>query len=81
MRGFLLHIVIKLLVNVTDDGKDQSLDSSLTVSCSGGKKAFDVMTLLLGGDWRVSLHTILLNAVLILVLRKMYSHGLMALLA
>ena len=47
----------------------------------GGKTTSDVLMVRLEGNWLLFLLTILVNAVFILVLRKMYSHGLTALLA
>ena len=57
------------------------LDSFWFPSSSGGKTASDVLMARLEGNRLLFLLTILVNAVFILVLRKMYSHGLTALLA
>ena len=61
--------------------RDYILDSFWIASSSGGKTASDVLMARLEDNRLLFLLTILVNAVFILVLRKMYSHGLTALLA
>ena len=61
--------------------RDYILDSFWIASSSGGKTASDVLMVRLEGNRLLFLLTILVNTVFILVLRKMYRHGLTALLA
>ena len=73
--------VTKLVIKVSCHKRDYILDSIWIASSSGGKTSSDVLMVRLEGNRLLFLLTILVNAVCILVLKKMYSHGLTALLA